>query len=170
MEMKVGRWSLLAIEAVLVVGAITITAHHGATVQAASVSCSAPMSPSNAYSTGMPAIPVPHSASGATTSSGTPSLTVQDVRNYVLAQKGVFRGGIVGSPNIASIKLMTLCQVAAFLKQPHITLSTSILYFVVVLNNQGNFAAPYGTTNLTRDVYEVFDAYTGNLMLVGGQR
>lgn len=174
MKIKFGRWVWLVLGAVLVAGSIGFAVYHATTAQGAAirgpaVACSGAKT-GESYLGGVPAIPVPHSGNGGVTTSGTPRLTLQDVRNYVQGQTTVFRGTIVGTPKIASIRLMTLCQVAAFLKQPRVTLTSSNLYYVVVWDNQGNFPAPTGTSNVTRDVYEIFDAYTGNLLVAGGQR
>lgn len=93
---------------------------------------------------------------------------MEDVRTYAQAQKGTFRGSFIGLTSIASIRLMSLNQVREFLNDQYTVLSHSPLYYVVVFNNGADFPAPEGTSNTTRNAYEVFDAYTGNLLVAGG--
>lgn len=165
MNVTFGRWVWAVLGAALIAGSIGFTVYHATTAQGAAVSgpavaCNG-VKTGESYLAGVPAIPAPRAGT---------HLTSQEVRNYVQGQTTFARGTIVGTPTIPSIQLMTLCQVAAFLKQPRLTLTDSNLYYVVVWDNQANWPAPYGVKNVTRNVVEVFDAYTGNLLIAGGQR
>jgi hypothetical protein len=95
-------------------------------------------------------------------------ISAQAVASWAQSQSGVFGGQLIGKPSIASITLVTLEQLRAYLRQPQLTLSSSPLYYLVVLNNQVHWRGPAGSNVTTNTVWEIIDASTGNLLGTGG--
>jgi hypothetical protein len=117
---------------------------------------------------GMPAIPVSQTHVQTAIASGTPAISVQDVKNYV-STNPIWRGDVHGTVSIARIDLMTVSQMGSTLHL-RLSLRTDRPYYVAVLNAQVSFPAPAGNTADYSKVIEIFDAYTGNLMGVIGTK
>ncbi len=133
---------------------------------------SIPSRPLGPY-TGIPAV-TPHQTFGATTS-GTPAVKVsirvrqQDVEAYALAHVGnLIRLQVSGTPSIKTVQLVTISQTDAILSE---SLSNNLPgntpVYLVVLNASGVTFGANSNAILFKEVYELFDANTGNLLEYG---
>jgi len=126
----------------------------------------APRSRANGAAIGAPAIQPTLSDTSAVTS----TFTQSDVEQYIHSHQ-MFRA--VSSPAaqnqiIAQVKAMTSHDVSALLNGETTGLPDTTLVWYVKLQGPFSFAGPAGTSATYPNAVEVFDALTGNLVLVGG--
>jgi hypothetical protein len=116
------------------------------------------------YAPGIPAIH-PHLAVPAGSSAAT--FTTDDVRQYVLSHP-VWMATTTGPVTVAQITFMTSGALSVQLNGESIGRPDTALVCYAELH--GVFSFPGPATNTTaHTAYEVFDAQTGNLIMVGGR-
>lgn len=148
--------------AMLVVGAASLLVL--ANFQA-SLAASGPPIAGNGNPPGARAIPIRfhYTANGAQ-----PNYTLADAQDYALHQGGYFHATIAGPPDIIYLRFMPGADVDQILNS-RIGLDPRALVCFVVLHNTAIFGGPSaGPPVVEHYLYEIFDAYTGNLLADGG--
>jgi len=98
----------------------------------------------------------------------TPAFTVQDVEQYISGNPMSRNLAISSKPTIVKITFITSQQASALLDES-MDLPDSALVCYVELSGTFTFPGPNGATATFHKGYEVFDAHTGNLIMVGGR-
>jgi hypothetical protein len=119
---------------------------------------------------GYPAIR-PHASTNNSATIGTessPGFTVNDAIEYVKTH-GIFKAiGAHGTVKVAKAKFMPSKAASVALDGESIGLPDDALVCYVELHGKIDFAGPSGVVVTFSRVYELFDAQSGNLLMVGG--
>jgi hypothetical protein len=98
--------------------------------------------------------------------SGTPSFTGQDARNYAQLKLHPYRDLAAAPPKLQSVSFVTSGTIGS---QLSLTTGLPDSALVCVITETGHFIVhgPPGSTMIGSTGYRIFDAHTGNLLIVG---